>query len=165
MKRVLLSLLLVAGLASCQSVEPGRKGARGRFIEPRTVFVGQPLLVEEVEGKRLWRLMRDVIYETSRKELIVSRAGRVTDYASIPKPFWSIWPPYDPRWGKAAVIHDELYKLKGRYPGRTYTRRESDIVFLEAMNDLGAGYFIRHTMFNCVRVFNREWNLICATYY
>lgn len=113
MKRFLVALLLVVGLVGCQSVEPARKEARGRFIEPRTVFVGQP--------------------------------------------FWSIWPPYDPRWGKAAIIHDELYKLKGRYPGRTYTRRESDLVFLEAMNDLGAGYFTRHTMFNCVRVFNSEW--------
>lgn len=129
----------------------------GQFSEPLTAFIGQPLLVEEVEGERRWRLMRDVVYETNDNDIIVSRSGRTTDFATIPRAFWWLWPPYDPRWGKASVIHDELYRLKGKYPGRRYTRRESDLVFLDGMKDLGTGYFTRQTMFNAVRLFNREW--------
>jgi len=127
----------------------------GRFIEPNTVFIGQPILVEETgDAARPWMLMRDVIYETDSRERIIAPEAMRTDFASIPRFVWSLWPPYSPHYGKAAVIHDWLYQTEG--DGR-FTRRQSNLIFLEAMKSLGAGYFKRSTIFNAVELFSRRW--------
>ncbi len=130
----------------------------GRFIEPKTVFIGKPILVEESgDASRPWRLMRDVVYETNDGELIVAPEAMLTDFASIPRWVWWLWPPYDPTYGKAAVIHDWLYQMAGQIPGRTYLRREANLIFMEAMESLGAGYFRRSTLFNAVELFGPRW--------
>ena len=130
----------------------------GRFIEPKTVFIGKPILVEESgDASRPWRLMRDVVYETNDGELIVAPEAMLTDFASIPRWLWWLWPPYDPTYGKAAVIHDWLYQMAGQIPGRTYLRREANLIFMESMESLGAGYFRRHTLFNAVELFGPRW--------
>lgn len=129
----------------------------GHFIEPKTAFIGPPLLVEEIEGQSRWRLMRNVIYETDAKERIVAPAGMTTDFASIPRFVWPLWPPYHPHYGKAAVIHDRLYWTNGDTPTGDYSRREVNLIFLEAMKSLGAGYFKRSTIYNAVQLFSRRW--------
>lgn len=134
----------------------------GRFLKQAppgslTAFIGQPLLVEEVIGKNLWRLQRDVIYETDAGSRIVAPYGMLTDFASIPRFVWPLWPPYDTSYGKAAVIHDRMYQTNGNTPRHQYTRRETNLIFLEAMKSLGAGYFKRSTIFNAVQLFSRRW--------
>lgn len=73
-----------------------------------------------------------------------------TDFASIPRLFWNIIPPYG-KHGKAAVIHDYLYRTGG-YFGR-YSRKRCDEIFLEAMRVLGVGAFKAGIMFRAVRIF------------
>lgn len=139
----------------------------GRFLEQcppgsltwsaKTAFIGQPLLVEEIEGQSRWRLMRNVIYETDAGPRVTAPAGMMTDFASIPRFVWSLWPPYHPHYGKAAVVHDWMFKMRGCLSGRTFTRRETNLIFLEAMKSLGASYFKRSTIFNAVQLFSRSW--------
>ncbi len=42
-------------------------------------------------------------------------AGDITDFASIPKIFWSILSPTDPRYAYEAVFHDRGYRSGGYY--------------------------------------------------
>jgi hypothetical protein len=74
--------------------------------------------------------------------------GTYTDFASIPRPLWVIFP----RWGKygnAAVIHDWLYWNQAR------SREESDKIFLEGMEVLEVPTWKRRTIYYAVRWFGR----------
>lgn len=97
-------------------------------------------------------LTHSFTYRTSlggqRYFAIVVPAGFVTDFASIPRAFWRVLPPTG-RYGKAAVVHDYLY----RTPEIQVTRAEADKVFLDAMADLGVGTVTRRTMWAAVRTF------------
>ncbi len=84
--------------------------------------------------------------------------GFITDFASIPKAFWSIIPPYG-KYTKAAVLHDYIYKYHGFVSGDqfiSYTRKEADQIFLKAMEVLGVGRVKRWTMYTAVRWFGRK---------
>lgn len=55
--------------------------------------------------------------------------GFVTDFASVPRPFWSIF-PRDGNYVYAAVLHDWLYWIQDR------PRDTADRIFRAAMDDL-----------------------------
>ena len=106
-----------------------------------------PLVVEFL-GKNKWRLSRTFEYRRGPdNKAIRVPAGFTTDFASIPKMFWSILSPYG-RWGKAAVVHDYLY-----YINKEYTRKQADKIFKEAMGVLGVNWLIKGTMYRAVRWF------------
>ena len=74
--------------------------------------------------------------------------GFVTDFASVPRILWWLFPPHG-RHGKAAVIHDYLYLLvrKGKY-----SRVVADSIFLSAMKELEVPLWRRYTMYLGVRL-------------
>lgn len=64
--------------------------------------------------------------------------GFLTDFASFPKIFTLIWSPHDPRWSKAAIVHDFLISNYGYYfdhgnKFKDQTRFFGDRIFHEAM--------------------------------
>lgn len=106
-----------------------------------------PLLLEYGDGRQ-WRLTQGFRYDT---DLLACGAVYVpacfeTDFASVPRFFWRIFPPTGP-YGKAAVIHDFLYRGSG------VARGLADKIFLEAMEELGVGWWTRHTIYRAVRLF------------
>jgi len=71
--------------------------------------------------------------------------GFVTDFASVPRPLWPIFPPtgiYD----RAAVVHDYLCSQD------TCGRFMADAVFREAMRELGVPWWRRVAMYWGVRL-------------
>lgn len=107
------------------------------------------LVVSPLSDGRTWVILRrlgyDVGTEGSGDRVEVERLF-MTDFASIPRLFWTILP----RWGKygnAAVIHDWLYWTQER------TRLESDRIMLEAMGVLGVPPWQRWFIFHAVRAF------------
>jgi len=72
--------------------------------------------------------------------------GFKTDFASVPRLFWIIFPP-DGRYSQSAVLHDFLYSKKIR------SRKESDMIFLESMEVLGVPKWKRRVMYRAVRLF------------
>jgi hypothetical protein len=70
-----------------------------------TPFIG------ELIGKYTFKVYSPFEYHVGKypsNEIIKVPVGFVTDFASIPRAFWSILPPID-NYAKAAVIHDWLY--------------------------------------------------------
>lgn len=104
-----------------------------------TVLVIQP----DDDGKN-WRLVEPFEYESSIGTISVP-AGFKTDFASIPQAFWNILPPWG-KYGKAAVVHDYLYRTPG-----AASKPIADAIFLEAMKALHVSWLVRYAMFVAVR--------------
>jgi len=100
-------------------------------------------IVVEKKEDRLWKLYRELKYQTFA-DVITVPAGFITDFASVPRLFWSILPP-DGRYTGSAIIHDFLYAVQDR------SRKEADSIFLEAMKALGVPWWKRRTMWLAVR--------------
>ena len=84
------------------------------------------------DGKR-WITRKEFGYDIGEEgsgNSIEVPIGFKTDFTSVPRPLWV----FLPRWGKygnAAVIHDYCYWKQSR------PRKESDLIFREAMGVLG----------------------------
>lgn len=115
---------------------------RGAFLDPLEILF--------IDGIK-WSLLIGFDYRDDRNNYTISvPAGFVTDFASIPRAFWTILPPTGPMYGKAAVVHDYLYQNGGL--GK-YTRAQCDLVFRDAMAVLGVSGIKRQTMYLAVRLF------------
>jgi hypothetical protein len=80
-----------------------------------------------------WFLTGPLDYEIRDTGIVVTvPEGFVTDFASIPRPFWSVLP----RWGKygaPSVVHDFLYW------DQRCTREQADRIVLTAMEESEVG--------------------------
>ncbi len=113
-----------------------------------------PLVLEYLDG-RTWRVAEEFVYhigaEGSGMAIHVPK-GFETDFASVPRVFWRVLPPTGD-YGKAAVIHDKLYK------DGSGNREWCDGVFLEAMTVLGVSLIKRQIIYRAVRLFGWiAWN-------
>lgn len=114
----------------------------------------KPLTVTKI-SKRTWRVERAFRYyigEEGSDEYIDVPKGFVTDFASVPRAFWAIFPP-DGKYTQAAVVHDYLYNQKGVVKKKNYTRKQCDQIFREAMKVLGVNILTRNTIYRAVRMF------------
>ena len=114
-----------------------------------------PLRFEDIDG-RLFKILEPFIYHVGcveSQEIITVPKDFITDFASIPRLFYTLVGPPTGRYGKAAVIHDFLYHTQ------VYTRARSDSIFLEAMKVLRVPWYKRYTMYLTVRSFGWiPWN-------
>lgn len=115
--------------------------------------------VEEVvgkvrQGRPLVRLISPLLYcvgHADSDERITVPAGFETDFASVPWGLWNLFPPLG-SYARPAIIHDALYQWGGQVPGRCYTRKQADGVFLEAMQVVGVSAWRRGVMYRAVRL-------------
>ena len=115
-----------------------------------------PLRVEFLDGTH-WRVLEPFTYHLATPdgdEYVEVPIDLVTDFASIPRLLWAIWPPTGP-YGKAAVVHDRLYVapvVRTATSARAITREEADAVFLEGMEVLRINWCTRRTLWSAVRI-------------
>jgi len=78
--------------------------------------------------------------------------GFVTDFASIPRIFWSILPP-DGKYTYPAILHDYLYWTQ------TTSRDVADSILKFGMEDFSVGTVTSVAIYNAVRAFGGSaWN-------
>lgn len=80
---------------------------------------------------------------------ILVPVGFVTDFASVPRCLWSIFPPQDD-YSRAAILHDYLYCIK------VCSRFLADALFREAMRLLNVPRWKRVVMYYAVRFGGRS---------
>jgi len=100
-------------------------------------------------GRQRYQLTQNfafVVRDSGVMVRVVVPAGTVTDFASIPRPLWWLYPPDGP-WAEAAVIHDWLYS-RG-----LLSRFLSDAIFREAMARYGVPWWRRAILYYAVRLF------------
>ncbi len=94
-----------------------------------------------------WEIYEDLTYEDDRLGIKVTvPKSQTTDFASIPRIFWPILPPVG-RYSRAAVVHDYLYRHG------LFTRKDCDLIFLHAMEELNVAKWKRIVMYWAVRLF------------
>lgn len=103
------------------------------------------------QGRPLYRLTEPLVVEIVLNGglfRVVVPVNFVTDFASVPRWLWWLFPPDGP-WRRAAVVHDYLYSQLG------VSRFFADAVFREAMTP-DTGYWTQVAMFYAVRCFGRR---------
>lgn len=111
-----------------------------------------PIDVRDLKDGRNYALLRTLAYCTGVESVppadrtIRVPKGFVTDFASIPRGLWNIFPPMG-KYNGAAIVHDYLYR-------RTIWERQTcDQVFEEAMQVLGVNWLSRKLIYRAVRLF------------
>ena len=114
------------------------------------------LVVEQVDSAH-WKLYEPLRYVSFTWGMISVPELFVTDFASTPRVVWSFGMPKSGIYDSAAVVHDYLYVMGGRLPGREQpiTKAEADLIFKEAMGVLGVGKAKRWLMYQAVRAFGK----------
>lgn len=111
----------------------------------------EPLTVTKVK-QGTWKVahaFRYYVGEEGSPNFIDVPEGFQTDFASVPRGLWNIFPP-DGQYTQAAVLHDFLYGKRDEH-GRS--RKECDNIFLEAMEVLNVPWWKRQLMHKAVRSF------------
>ena len=125
----------------------------------RNPILQPPLLVEHHPNEPRMRVLARASFYDSEKlgRAIFVPKGFETDYASVPRALWWLYPPsgdYD----DAAVVHDYLY-FNGPNVIPGLTRKEADDVFLEALKRSGVSWQRRSILYRAVRIGGRRyWN-------
>jgi hypothetical protein len=109
------------------------------------------LVLECTDGGRCWIVKKTFRLNLPRRfsmcRISVSESFE-TDFASIPRVFWILLPPTG-TYGKAAVVHDYLY----RETIHRISRREADDIFHFAMLEKGVRPLVARVMWIAVRLF------------
>lgn len=123
-----------------------------------------PLRIEIVNGsdhgRQLWRLAEPLTFTIGLKDggiSITVPAGTLTDFASVPRVLWPLFPPTG-KWCQAAVVHDWLCRVKG------FPRFLADAIFREAMRRSGVPTWRRVIMFYAVRCYSIALGLKTSTF-
>lgn len=139
-----------------------------------------PLKVIVLDDGDRYQLDEEFSYyrENNENEIINIERGYITDFASVPRLFWSIFPPFG-RYTKSAVLHDRLcdaFLKKEKWSdvlknsnfvgseeklNKKVTRKEADKIFLESMKAIKVGKFTRWTLYSFVRfyaIFRYGWS-------
>lgn len=124
----------------------------------------KPLTVTFFPKENKWRVDRSFEYhqkKESRAACILVEKGWLTDFASVPwAAQWLI--PKSGKYNQAAVLHDYIYskggKVRSAHTNKVYfyTKKEADVMFLDAMKLLGVPLWKRRVMYRAVRI--AIWN-------
>ena len=110
-----------------------------------------PLSIQELDGdERHWRLLEPCIYhlrDPHGEEWVEAPAGMITDFGSIPRAFWNLrgLSPFG-TYRRAYVIHDTLFVapvVRTQTHARAIGFAEANAILIEAMQVLGAGWWVR----------------------
>lgn len=131
----------------------------------------QPLDVRVLDDGKNYKVLSTFTYylEDNKEALIKVEKGFITDFASVPRIFWSIYPPFG-KYTKAAVLHDRLCvaflnnqlwdsitvdkdKLPIYLKNHYVKRYEADKIFLEAMKSIKVNAFTRFVLYSSVRLY------------
>ena len=107
-------------------------------------FTTKLAITEYANGSYKWKLTEELVYHGKIDKFVVP-VDFVTDFASVPRPLWGIFPPYG-KHTKAAVVHDYLY-VTGNV-----SRKDADGIFSRMMRENGVKWR-RPFMWTAVRLF------------
>ncbi len=128
-----------------------------------------PLVVSPLPDGKHWKLHTKFVAQFISGNWTLTAvvpAGFITDFASVPWPFWSFIRPWG-RWGKAAILHDYCYQhheylvpcadpITSEEQNALHipvSRKHADHIFYEAMQALGVALWRRKLMYWGVRLF------------
>ena len=104
-----------------------------------------PLIVHPLPNGTTWEVMADFPFH-GRGGVIVVPKGFRTDFASVPRALWALFPPTG-KHSRAAVVHDFLFATA------PFPKAQCDAIFYEAMRASGVGRTRAWVMWMAVALF------------
>jgi hypothetical protein len=121
--------------------------------KPPTVFfpdrIPDTKMIGTYEKERPLHLLQEDFRVIIDGQEFTLKAGIVFDFASVPRPFWSLVPPMDPKYAGASLLHDVGYGAE------IWPRKYCDDLFLAAMITSKVKRWKRQVMYYAVRVGGR----------
>lgn len=107
-----------------------------------------PMVASPTGDGKYWVLQEPLLYEhpDTGEQFEIPR-GFVTDLTSVPRLFWTAFPPCG-KYTSAAVLHDYLYWINSP----KCDRKCADDILLLAMKEAGVDIFTRTSIYSAVRV-------------
>jgi len=126
-----------------------------------------PLAIREIPGDdERWILLEPCVYylkSLQGDEWVEVGEGFITDFGSIPRLLWNL-PGLSPfgKYRRAYVVHDKLFiapVVRTKTSVRVIDFTEANDILIEAMQVLGAGWFLRKVIWLGVRFGGKVvWN-------
>lgn len=110
------------------------------------------------EGRVCVELLKPLEYhvgDADSSEVIIVPVGYVTDFASVPRGLWNVFPPLGP-WARAAIVHDYICDTEALRA--IYSSKDAAKIFKEAMEVLGVPAWKRQIMYQAVLNFGPKWD-------
>jgi hypothetical protein len=114
-----------------------------------------PLQTQDIDGTEAILLTSLRFFSARLKRIVVAPAGFRTDFASIPRGLWNLFPKRG-KHDRAAVLHDAAYRKKLRNAqGDIFilTKAQADDLFDEALSVCGINRVSRFCMVRAVKWF------------
>lgn len=81
-------------------------------------------IYEDGDKQDCFKIHKKIYYTlTNGKEIVIPK-GMETDFATIPRFFWRMFPPHLKKYRRAAVVHDYLYLTEKEITSRSYADAE-----------------------------------------
>lgn len=107
-----------------------------------------------IDGRPVFRTLEPFSFEMGAEgsgHFIHVPAGFETDFASVPRFLWRLFPPWG-EYRKAAVLHDYLYRTESGF-----TKWLGDSLFYEAMVQLKVPWWKRRLIYYAVSWFGYQF--------
>jgi Protein of unknown function (DUF1353). len=151
---LVLSALQTSALAGSEGAadpHPARPSVEQITLGPSKIFHGYvpktvmvPPIVRPFSGYEAWMLVEPLTYTIGGTQLSITvPKGFVTDYASVPRALWSVFPKQGV-YSEAAIVHDYLYWVQ------MCSKEQADNIFLIAMKEHDTGFVTRWSMYEGV---------------
>lgn len=108
-------------------------------------MVNRPIL--KPVGKYQFELVENYRY----RDIVIPK-GYITDGASVPRIFWSIFPPNKAEYLSAAIVHDYLTDIA--IEKKSITFRSADNTFKEMLTDLNVNKIEVKVLYWSVRLYH-----------
>ena len=101
-----------------------------------------------IHGGRKWKLIKDWEILVKGHKLIIPK-GFITDFATVPRWLWLIFPPATGKYRKATIVHDWMYVTAYK------TKQIADKLFLYILESSKVRFTKRYLMYYAVKLFGR----------
>ena len=108
------------------------------------------LVVSPLTDGDNWKVEEPFYYRDNKLGKITVDAGFITDFGSIPRPFWNIISPYG-KAGRGFVIHDQLYTFQV-VNGNKIKQKAADDCLMRMMTELKVSPFVRWMIYGHLRM-------------
>jgi hypothetical protein len=109
-------------------------------------YIGHLIAEAIPDDTAYWCIYEEYTVLTFAHRVVVPR-WYVTDFASVPRLFWNIIPPMDPRIAWIAPAHDRCYET------HELSRSDADDLLYWGMLAAGAGKLSAYAAWSAVRLF------------
>lgn len=111
-------------------------------------------IYEDGDKEDCFFIYQDIEYTLSNGKIVKIPKGMETDFASIPRFFWRLFPPHLKKYRQGAVVHDYLYMTEDIVTSRAY----ADAEFRRILIKKGTARWQAWLFWSVIRMFgNKNW--------